>query len=58
MTLIVTPYYAIPEIWKDLPYDYKSHIWSLGYVFYEIYALKPSFRADDMVGLFNKVAMG
>ena len=34
-----TPYYASPEIWQDKPYDYKSDIWSMGCVLYEICAL-------------------
>lgn len=34
-----TPYYASPEIWQDKPYDYKSDIWSIGCVLYEICAL-------------------
>ena len=43
-----TPYYASPEVWGDEPYDYKSDIWSLGCVLYEIIALRPPFRAEDM----------
>ena len=43
-----TPYYASPEVWKDLPYDKKSDIWSLGCVIYEAITLKPPFRANDM----------
>ena len=50
-----TPYYASPEVWKDKPYDYKSDIWSLGCVLYEMAALRPPFKASDMKSLFNKV---
>ncbi|CAD8042830.1 unnamed protein product [Paramecium primaurelia] len=53
-----TPYYASPEVWKDQPYDQKSDIWSLGCVTYEMAALKPPFRAEDMEGLYKKVIRG
>jgi len=53
-----TPYYASPEVWKDQPYDGKSDIWSLGCVLYEMCALVPPFRADDMQGLFKMVIKG
>ena len=53
-----TPYYASPEVWRDQPYDMKSDIWSLGCVVYEMAALKPPFRANDMKGLYNKVQKG
>lgn len=53
-----TPYYASPQVWKDLPYDKKSDMWSLGCVIYEAIALKPPFRANDMEGLYKKVTRG
>jgi NIMA (never in mitosis gene a)-related kinase len=53
-----TPYYASPEIWKDKPYDAKSDMWSLGCVIYEMAALRPPFKAQDMQGLFRKVVAG
>lgn len=53
-----TPYYASPEVWKDLPYDNKSDLWSLGCVVYEAVCLKPPFRAEDMSGLYKKVVKG
>jgi len=53
-----TPYYASPEVWKDMPYDYRSDIWSLGCVLYEMCALNPPFRANDMNQLFRRVTEG
>lgn len=53
-----TPYYASPEVWRDQPYDAKSDIWGLGCVTYEMAALKPPFRSQNMEGLFKKVQKG
>ena len=53
-----TPYYASPEVWKDIPYDTKSDLWSLGCVIYEVICLKPPFRANDMNGLYKKIIKG
>ncbi|CAK0892725.1 unnamed protein product, partial [Prorocentrum cordatum] len=54
MTQTGTPYYASPEVWRDMPYDAKSDMWSLGCVLYEMVALQPPFRAEDMEGLYRK----
>ena len=53
-----TPYYASPEVWKDLPYDNKSDIWSLGCVLYEMITLHPPFRAKNMDELYKRVLSG
>ena len=53
-----TPYYASPEVWGDKPYDIKSDIWSLGWVIYEMCALKPPFRARNYEELYKKVIKG
>lgn len=58
MTQTGTPYYASPEVWRDMPYDAKSDMWSLGCVLYEMVALRPPFRAEDMEGLYHKVVRG
>lgn len=58
MTQTGTPYYASPEVWRDMPYDAKSDMWSLGCVCYEMVALHPPFRAEDMEGLYRKVLRG
>ncbi len=53
-----TPYYASPEVWKDNPYNFKSDIWSLGCVLYEICMLNTPFVCNNMNGLFNKIMKG
>lgn len=53
-----TPYYASPEVWKDLPYNEKSDIWSLGCILYEMICLKPPFFSDDLEELYKKVNRG
>ena len=53
-----TPYYASPEVWADRPYDYKSDIWSVGCVIYELCALKPPFRGQNLEQLYKCVTKG
>jgi NIMA (never in mitosis gene a)-related kinase len=53
-----TPYYASPEVWNDKPYDYKSDIWSLGCLLYEMTTLKAPFRGTTMKAVYDKVMKG
>ena len=53
-----TPYYASPEVWKNQPYDYKSDVWSLGCVIYEMCKLIPPFQAKSMEDLYKKIIRG
>lgn len=53
-----TPYYCSPEIWKGQSYDYRSDIWSLGCVIYELIMLRPPFTALNIKDLSAKVCRG
>jgi len=54
-TQLGTPYYSSPEMWKDFPYSFKSDIWSLGCVVYELLMNKSPFYSKDMSSLYDKV---
>jgi NIMA (never in mitosis gene a)-related kinase len=53
-----TPYYASPEVWQDKPYDFKSDVWSMGCIVYEMACLQLPFQAKDMESLFRRVVKG
>jgi len=55
MTVVGTPYYMSPEVCENKPYTYKSDVWSLGCVLYELCMLKHAFSADNLLGLVYKI---
>ncbi|GLI61210.1 hypothetical protein VaNZ11_003502 [Volvox africanus] len=57
-TIIGTPYYMSPEVMSSMPYDFKSDMWSLGCVLYEMMSLKHAFDATDMSSLVMKILRG
>ncbi len=47
-----------PELFKYKPYSYKSDIWALGCIIYEICNLKHAFDAQNLNGLAIKILKG
>jgi NIMA (never in mitosis gene a)-related kinase len=54
-TFIGTPYYLSPEIVKNSPYSFKTDVWSLGVLLYQMCALKMPFDADSLPNLSKKI---
>ena len=54
-TNVGAPAYLSPEILNDEPYDYKSDIWNLGIILYELTQLKHPFINDD-IGVEKRVS--
>ncbi|CEM27630.1 unnamed protein product [Vitrella brassicaformis CCMP3155] len=57
-TTVGTPYYMSPEVCQNSPYSFKSDVWSLGCVLYELCMLKHAFDANSLLGLVYKIVSG
>jgi NIMA (never in mitosis gene a)-related kinase len=57
-TIVGTPYYLSPEIIRSEGYNFKSDIWSLGVLLYEMAALVPPFNAESLHKLAQKILSG
>merc|ERR1719487_835138 len=57
-TMVGTPYYLSPEIIEERPYNYKSDIWSLGVILYELTTLKHPFDAESLHFLAIRILKG
>ena len=57
-TCIGTPYYMSPEIFQNKPYSYKSDVWALGCVLYEMTTLSHAFDEKSLNGLAQKIIKG
>jgi NIMA (never in mitosis gene a)-related kinase 1/4/5 len=57
-TMVGTPYYLSPEIIESKPYSFKTDIWSLGVILYELCTLKPPFNAESLHFLALKIVKG
>ena len=42
-----TPYYMSPELCENRPYSYKSDVWAVGVVLYELATLRQPFDAHN-----------
>jgi non-specific serine/threonine protein kinase/NIMA (never in mitosis gene a)-related kinase len=47
-----------PELFRNRPYSYKSDIWALGCVLYEMCNLRHAFDAQSLQGLAIKILKG
>lgn len=57
-TVIGTPFYLAPEIWKNTQYDYRCDVFSMGCVMYELAMLRPPFKAASVEELYKLVKKG
>ena len=55
MTVVGTPYYLSPEVCENKPYTFKSDVWALGCVLYELCTLKHAFDANNLLSLVYKI---
>lgn len=50
-------HHRAPEIYEEQPYGYKSDVWALGCVMYEMLAGRPAFAADNLSRVVIRVSL-
>ena len=55
---IGTPSYSSPEVWNAEPYSYKSDLWSVGCIIYEMCSLRQPFKGKNMEELCDHICSG
>jgi len=55
MSTVGTPYYMSPEVCRNEPYSWKSDVWALGCVVFELCALKRAFESASLAGLIYRI---
>ena len=53
-----TPYYLSPEVCRNEGYSYKSDIWALGCILYELLTLQKPFLAETQEDLIYNILQG
>ncbi|XP_073725913.1 serine/threonine-protein kinase Nek9 [Misgurnus anguillicaudatus] len=57
-TCVGTPYYMSPELCQGVKYNFKSDIWAMGCVLFEVLALTRTFDATNPLNLCVKIVQG
>lgn len=57
-TMVGTPFYVSPEICAKQEYDFKSDIWGLGCILYELCERVVPFKSTRNNVLFSKIQKG
>nr|XP_040055350.1 serine/threonine-protein kinase Nek9 isoform X2 [Gasterosteus aculeatus aculeatus] len=57
-TCVGTPYYMSPELCQGAKYNFKSDIWAMGCVIFEVLALTRTFDATNPLNLCVKIVQG
>jgi len=55
VTKVGTPYYFSPELCRNRPYSYKSDVWAVGVMTYQLMSLCVPFDARSMPELIRKI---
>ncbi|KOO25476.1 protein kinase 6 [Chrysochromulina tobinii] len=60
LSKVGTPLYMSPEVLDGRGYEWKSDVWSLGCLLYELATLRSPFKAegDNLYTLFKKISVG